>query len=71
MATNQSEKQSVFGAEPAPGALPRSELERRPETGERTFGNIMAFDGPGPETINGRLVSVFEASVCCTVVQDA
>lgn len=55
MASNQSEKQSVFGAEPAPGALPRKETERRPETGDRTFGSIMAFDGVGPETINGRL----------------
>jgi hypothetical protein len=55
MAQNESEKQSVFGSVPASGSLPRPESERRPETGERTFGSIMAFDGPGPETINGRL----------------
>lgn len=54
-ATNQSEKQSVFGSVPASGSLPRPEMERRPETGDRSFGSIMAFDGPGPETINGRL----------------
>jgi len=55
MAQNESEKQSVFGAVPSSGPLPRPEIERRPETGERSFGSIMAFDGPGPETINGRL----------------
>ena len=57
MATNQSEKQSVMGATSVPGALPRDEIDRRPETGNKSFGSIMAFDGPGPETINGRLVS--------------
>ena len=58
MATNQSEKQSVMGATSIPGALPRDEIDRRPETGNMSFGSIMAFDGPGPETINGRLVSL-------------
>ena len=57
METNQSEKQSVMGATSIPGALPRDEIDRRPETGNLSFGSIMAFDGPGPETINGRLVS--------------
>eukprot|EP00850_Spirogloea_muscicola_P008303 SM000044S15950 [mRNA] locus=s44:166031:171097:- [translate_table: standard] len=51
-----SEKQSVVGTVPASGAtIPRPELERRPETGDRSFGSLMAFDGPAPETINGRL----------------
>ncbi|XP_024527173.1 early light-induced protein 1, chloroplastic [Selaginella moellendorffii] len=36
-------------------SYPRPEVERRPETGARDFGSLMAFDGPGPETINGRL----------------
>eukprot|EP00850_Spirogloea_muscicola_P009648 SM000054S18134 [mRNA] locus=s54:599232:601343:+ [translate_table: standard] len=36
-------------------SIPRSELARRPETGGRDFYSVMAFDGPGPETINGRL----------------
>lgn len=40
---------------PAPGVFPRPEKERRPELGNIDFGNLMAFDGPGPETINGRL----------------
>eukprot|EP00850_Spirogloea_muscicola_P000343 SM000001S04745 [mRNA] locus=s1:1944317:1949047:- [translate_table: standard] len=51
-----SEKQSVVGTVPAAGTtIPRPELERRPETGDRSFGSLMAFDGPAPETINGRL----------------
>ena len=37
----------------------RPELERRPETGSTSFYNIMSFDGPGPETMNGRLVSSY------------
>jgi hypothetical protein len=51
------EKRSVVGSKPAPGndQLPRPELERRPETGDNSFGSVMAFDGAGPETINGRL----------------
>jgi hypothetical protein len=54
--TNQSEKQSVFGAVPSSGSFyPRPEVERRPETGDRSFGSIFDFDGAAPETINGRL----------------
>jgi len=51
------ENRSVVGSKPAPGndQLPRPELERRPETGDNSFGSVMAFDGAGPETINGRL----------------
>lgn len=53
---NASEKQSVVGTVPAKGAtIPRAEVDRRPELGNTSFGSIMAFDGPGPETINGRL----------------
>ncbi|CAM6091798.1 unnamed protein product [Calypogeia fissa] len=56
--TDQPEKQSVFGAVPSSGSLyPRPEVERRPETGDRSFGSIFAFDGAAPETIiYGRLV---------------
>ncbi|CAM6085505.1 unnamed protein product [Calypogeia fissa] len=54
--TNQSEKQSVLGSVPSSGSFyPRPEIERRPETGARSFGSIFAFDGAAPETINGRL----------------
>ncbi|KAL2632159.1 hypothetical protein R1flu_016845 [Riccia fluitans] len=57
--SNQSEKQSVFGAVPNSGSFyPRPEVERRPETGERSLGSIFAFDGAAPETINGRLAMV-------------
>ncbi|BFI10619.1 hypothetical protein MPTK1_3g15970 [Marchantia polymorpha subsp. ruderalis] len=53
---NQSEKQSVFGAVPNSGSFyPRPEIERRPETGSKSFGSVFAFDGAAPETINGRL----------------
>jgi hypothetical protein len=56
--SNESEKQSVFGAKPNSGSLyPRPELERRPETGSKSFWSVFAFDGAAPETINGRLVS--------------
>lgn len=56
-ATQGMEKKSVLGVEPTPGStLGRPELERRPETGSTSFFNIMSFDGPGPETMNGRLV---------------
>ncbi|KAL2652887.1 hypothetical protein R1flu_021015 [Riccia fluitans] len=64
--TNQSEKQSVFGAVPSSGSFyPRPEVERRPETGERNLGSIFAFDGAAPETINGRLamVGIFWAAI--------
>ncbi|KAL2632166.1 hypothetical protein R1flu_016852 [Riccia fluitans] len=57
--TNQSEKQSVFGAVPKSGSsYPRPEVDRRPETGDRSLGSIFAFDGAAPETINGRLAMV-------------
>ncbi|XP_024534959.1 early light-induced protein, chloroplastic-like [Selaginella moellendorffii] len=58
-AENESEKRSVFGAVPSSGSLyPRPEVERRPETGDRSFPSLMAFDGAGPETINGRLAMI-------------
>jgi hypothetical protein len=54
--SNESEKRSVFGAKPNSGSLyPRPELERRPETGSKSFWSVFAFDGAAPETINGRL----------------
>eukprot|EP00850_Spirogloea_muscicola_P022466 SM000296S11301 [mRNA] locus=s296:33339:34554:- [translate_table: standard] len=55
--SKESEQKSVMGIKPAgeSSSLGRSELERRPETGDRSFQSVMAFDGPGPETINGRL----------------
>lgn len=57
--TNESEKQSVFGAKPTSGSFyPRPEVERRPETGDRSLESIFAFDGAAPETINGRLAMV-------------
>ncbi|KAL3689977.1 hypothetical protein R1sor_016286 [Riccia sorocarpa] len=57
--TNQSEKQSVFGAVPTSGSFyPRPEVERRPETGPKSLGSLFAFDGAAPETINGRLAMV-------------
>jgi hypothetical protein len=62
-----SEKNVVFGQKPAKGSFyrseenpegpagyPRPEIERRPETGDRSIGSIFAFDGAAPETINGR-----------------
>ncbi|KAG6557894.1 hypothetical protein Mapa_000071 [Marchantia paleacea] len=56
---NESEKQSVFGAKPTSGSFyPRPEVERRPETGDKSIGSIFAFDGAAPETINGRLAMV-------------
>jgi hypothetical protein len=57
--SNESEKRSVMGTEPASGApYPRPEVERRPETGSRSFWSVFAFDGAAPETINGRLAMV-------------
>jgi hypothetical protein len=54
--TNESEKKSVFGTEPTSGSFyPRPEVERRPETGDKSFTGLFAFDGAAPETINGRL----------------
>ncbi|KAG6553074.1 hypothetical protein Mapa_005411 [Marchantia paleacea] len=56
---NQSEKQSVFGSVPSSGGFyPRPEIERRPETGDRSLGSIFAFDGAAPETINGRMAMI-------------
>ena len=57
--SNESEKRSVMGTEPTSGASwPRPEVERRPETGSRSFWSVFAFDGAAPETINGRLAMV-------------
>jgi hypothetical protein len=54
--SNESEKKSVMGTEPTSGSLyPRPEVERRPETGDKSFTGVFAFDGAAPETINGRL----------------
>eukprot|EP00246_Nothoceros_aenigmaticus_P002439 TRINITY_DN13311_c0_g1_i1.p1 TRINITY_DN13311_c0_g1~~TRINITY_DN13311_c0_g1_i1.p1 ORF type:complete len:260 (+),score=26.58 TRINITY_DN13311_c0_g1_i1:112-780(+) len=56
---DESEKRSVVGTIPRPGAtIPRPEVERRPETGDTSFLSQMSFDGAGPETINGRLAMV-------------
>lgn len=53
-----SEKQSILGARPTTTVpWPRPELERRPETGDRSLGSLFAVDGAAPETINGRMVS--------------
>jgi hypothetical protein len=55
--TNKSEKKSVMGTEPTSGSFyPRPEVERRPETGDKSFWSVFAFDGAAPETINCRLV---------------
>lgn len=55
--SNESEKKLVMGTEPTSGSLyPRTEVERRPETGNKSFTGVFAFDGAAPETINGRLV---------------
>jgi len=61
MQNNESEQRSYFGAKPtagfdqAVGFTPRPEIERRPETGDKSFWSVFAFDGAAPETINGRL----------------
>ncbi|BBN15582.1 hypothetical protein MPTK1_6g20750 [Marchantia polymorpha subsp. ruderalis] len=39
----------------AAGKFARPESERRPELGNTDFVSVMKFDGPAPETINGRL----------------
>ncbi|MCO5581500.1 hypothetical protein L7F22_035385 [Adiantum nelumboides] len=58
-AETTSEKQSVVGTRPASTApWPRPELERRPETGDRSLGSLFAVDGAAPETINGRMAMV-------------
>ena len=57
METNESEQRSVFGVRPTPGTpYGRPEIERRPETGDRSFLGVWSFDGAIPETVNGRLV---------------
>lgn len=57
--TDHSEKRSVFGAVPNSGSsYPRPEIERRPETGDRSLGFIFAFDGAAPETIYRRLAGL-------------
>jgi hypothetical protein len=54
--SNESEKKSVFGTEPTSGSFyPRPEVERRPETGDKSFFSVFAFDGAAPEVINCRL----------------
>lgn len=54
--TNESEQRSVFGARPTPGTpYGRPEVERRPETGDKSFLGLFAFDGAVPETVNCRL----------------
>jgi hypothetical protein len=42
----------------AAGKFARPESERRPELGNTSFESVMKFDGPAPETINGRLAMV-------------
>lgn len=57
--TNESEKKSVMGTEPTSGSFyPRPEVERRPETGSKSFFSVFAFNGAAPETINCRLVCI-------------
>nr|AAK59377.1 early light-inducible protein ELIPB [Syntrichia ruralis] len=54
--TDESEQRSIFGARPTPGTpYGRPEVERRPETGDRSFLGIWSFDGAVPETVNCRL----------------
>lgn len=61
--TNESEKKSVMGTEPTSGSFyPRPEVERRPETGSKSFWSVFAFDGAAPETINCRLVCMHHDS---------
>ncbi|MCO5559590.1 hypothetical protein L7F22_013191 [Adiantum nelumboides] len=58
-AETSSEKQSIVGTRPASTVpWPRPELERRPETGDRSLGSLFAVDGAAPETINGRMAMV-------------
>ncbi|KAG6546402.1 hypothetical protein Mapa_011948 [Marchantia paleacea] len=56
-AVKQNEKEEplrVFD-NTAAGKFARPESERRPELGNTNFSSVMKFDGPAPETINGRL----------------
>ncbi|KAH7428049.1 hypothetical protein KP509_10G073000 [Ceratopteris richardii] len=58
-AETSSEERSFLGARPAANSpWPRPELERRPETGDRSLGSLFAVDGAAPETINGRMAMV-------------
>ncbi|MCO5567214.1 hypothetical protein L7F22_020903 [Adiantum nelumboides] len=58
-AETSSEKQSIVGTRPASTVpWPRPELDRRPETGDRSLGSLFAVDGAAPETINGRMAMV-------------
>ena len=50
--TNESEKKSVMDTEPTFGSLyPRPEVEMRPETCNKSFWSVFAFDGAAPKTI--------------------
>jgi len=42
----------------AAGKFSRPESERRPELGNTDLASVMKFDGPAPETINGRLAMI-------------
>ena len=59
--TNELEQRSYFGAKPtagfdqAVGFTPRPEIERRPETGNKSFFSVFAFDGAAPVVINCHL----------------
>ncbi|KAL3681443.1 hypothetical protein R1sor_024399 [Riccia sorocarpa] len=50
----QQEPLRVFDQSPV-GQFARPESQRRPELGNTDFVSVMKFDGPAPETINGRL----------------
>ncbi|KAG0569517.1 hypothetical protein KC19_6G096200 [Ceratodon purpureus] len=54
----QQGEEYVTGTDPVTGGArqwPRPEVERRPETGSKSFFSVFAFDGAAPETINCRL----------------
>jgi len=54
----QQGEEYVTGMDPVTGGArqwPRPEVERRPETGSKSFFSVFAFDGAAPETINCRL----------------
>ncbi|CAM6099897.1 unnamed protein product [Calypogeia fissa] len=53
----QEEPLRVFDNSAAGGFF-RPESDRRPELGNTDFQSVMKFDGPAPETINGRLAMV-------------
>ena len=70
--TNESEKKPVFGSDQlipsvtSDGFYPRPEVERRPETGDKSFTGLFAFDGAAPETINNRLAMLGFLSLVIT-----